>query len=76
MNFEMTVEQRQIRKAVLELCKRFDEHYWLDRDRTPPAALKDYAPLPLHRAQRTGAYVGHRSGTWAQSRTTVTETGI
>lgn len=32
MNFEMTVEQRQIREAVLELCKRFDEHYWLDRD--------------------------------------------
>ena len=32
MDFELNVEQRQIREAVLELCKRFDDHYWLDRD--------------------------------------------
>ena len=34
MDFALNVEQRQIREATLELCKRFDEHYWLERDTT------------------------------------------
>jgi acyl-CoA dehydrogenase len=32
MDFTWTDEQRQIRDAVLELCARFDDQYWLDRD--------------------------------------------
>jgi len=34
MNFAWTPERNQIRDAVLKLCSRFDEHYWLDRDRS------------------------------------------
>jgi len=34
MSFSFTPEQEQIREAVLRLCARFDEQYWLDRDRT------------------------------------------
>ncbi|HIF08538.1 MAG TPA: acyl-CoA dehydrogenase [Sneathiellales bacterium] len=34
MSYSFTPEQEQIREAVLRLCARFDEHYWLDRDTT------------------------------------------
>ncbi|MBT3660986.1 MAG: acyl-CoA/acyl-ACP dehydrogenase [Rhodospirillaceae bacterium] len=32
MNTDFTPEQRQIKEAVLKLCARFDDQYWLDRD--------------------------------------------
>ncbi|MEA2247507.1 MAG: acyl-CoA dehydrogenase [Solirubrobacteraceae bacterium] len=32
MDFEPTDDQRAIRSAVAELCKQFDDEYWLDRD--------------------------------------------
>ena len=34
MHFSLTPEQTQIRDSVLRLCAGFDEHYWLERDRT------------------------------------------
>jgi acyl-CoA dehydrogenase len=34
MDFEFSAEQAQIREEVLRLCARFDETYWLERDRS------------------------------------------
>ncbi|HEY2619604.1 MAG TPA: acyl-CoA dehydrogenase family protein [Acetobacteraceae bacterium] len=34
MDFALTDEQQQIRDEVLKLCTRFDDGYWLERDRT------------------------------------------
>ena len=34
MDFALTDEQQQIRDEVLKLCGRFDDTYWLERDRT------------------------------------------
>ena len=34
MDFALTDEQQQIRDEVLKLCTRFDDAYWLERDRT------------------------------------------
>ena len=32
MNFEQTPEQQSIREAVKDLCTRFPESYWRERD--------------------------------------------
>jgi acyl-CoA dehydrogenase len=34
MDFALTDQQQQIREEVLKLCGRFDDAYWLERDRT------------------------------------------
>ncbi|MGC1413449.1 MAG: acyl-CoA dehydrogenase family protein [Acetobacteraceae bacterium] len=34
MDFALTDQQQQIRDEVLKLCGRFDDAYWLERDRT------------------------------------------
>src|SRR3954462_7935085 len=34
MDFSLTDAQQQIRDEVLRLCARFDDAYWLERDRT------------------------------------------
>jgi len=34
MDFDLTEEQRAIRDAVAKICSRFDDAYWLERDRT------------------------------------------
>ena len=34
MDFTLTDAQREIREQVLRLCSRFDDAYWLERDRT------------------------------------------
>lgn len=34
MDFALTDAQQQIREEVLKLCARFDDAYWLERDRT------------------------------------------
>ena len=34
MDFALTDQQQQIRDEVLKLCARFDDDYWLERDRT------------------------------------------
>jgi len=33
MNFDLTEDQQSIREAVLKICERFPESYWLERDR-------------------------------------------
>jgi acyl-CoA dehydrogenase len=33
MNFDLTDDQRAIRSAVQEICKPFDDEYWLKKDR-------------------------------------------
>jgi acyl-CoA dehydrogenase len=33
MDFSFTVEQRRIQEAIAKLCTRFDDGYWLERDR-------------------------------------------
>ena len=32
MSFELTEDQELIRKSVAELCSRFDDHYWMEKD--------------------------------------------
>jgi len=32
MNFDLTAEQEALRQAVSELCMRFDERYWLEKE--------------------------------------------
>jgi len=32
MSFELSEDQELIRKSVAELCSRFDDHYWLEKD--------------------------------------------
>ena len=32
MDLTWTAEQHQIRESVLQLCSRFDDSYWLERD--------------------------------------------
>ncbi|HSZ89835.1 MAG TPA: acyl-CoA dehydrogenase family protein [Acetobacteraceae bacterium] len=34
MDFALTDQQQQIREEVLKICGRFDDAYWLERDRT------------------------------------------
>ena len=33
MNFQLSTEQNEIRQAILRLCARFGDEYWLERDR-------------------------------------------
>src|ERR1700757_2843466 len=33
MNFELTDDQELIRKSVAELASKFDDHYWMEKDR-------------------------------------------
>ena len=33
MDFEFSPEQTQLREAILSLCSRFDDAYWLRKDR-------------------------------------------
>ena len=34
MNYALSAEQEQIREAIARLCERFDDAYWLERDRS------------------------------------------
>ena len=33
MNFAMTPEQESIRESVARICQRFDDHYWMVKDK-------------------------------------------
>ncbi|WP_442593507.1 acyl-CoA dehydrogenase family protein [Parapusillimonas sp. JC17] len=33
MDFQLSSQQQQLRAAILDLCRRFDDQYWLDKDR-------------------------------------------
>ncbi len=34
MDFSLTPEQLHIREAILKLCSRFPDEYWLEHDRS------------------------------------------
>ena len=48
----MTPEQEAIRNGIFEVCKPFDEAYWLDRDRNGGF------PLDFHKAIAGAGYLG------------------
>jgi acyl-CoA dehydrogenase len=52
MNFAPTEEQQRIRDAALALCRRFDDDYWLRKDRDGGF------PEELYRAMADGGWLG------------------
>ena len=52
MDFALTDAQQQIRDAVQRLCARFDDAYWLERDR-----VGDF-PDEFHQAMAEGGWLG------------------
>jgi acyl-CoA dehydrogenase len=52
MDFALNQEQQQIRDSILKLCARFDDAYWLDRDKTG-----DF-PHELHAALAEAGWLG------------------
>jgi acyl-CoA dehydrogenase len=44
-DFELSAEQAQIREEVLRLCARFDDAYWLERDRSGTFPEDFYAAM-------------------------------
>jgi acyl-CoA dehydrogenase len=52
MNFAPTDEQQRIREAVLDLCRPFDDAYWLTRDR------EGGFPEDFYRAMADGGWLG------------------
>ena len=52
MDFKLTPEQDSIVDAVGRICERFDEAYWLDRDRTGEF------PHDFHKAMADGGWLG------------------
>jgi acyl-CoA dehydrogenase len=52
MDFTLNQEQQQIRDEVLKLCARFDDAYWLEKDRTG-----DF-PHELHAALAEAGWLG------------------
>jgi acyl-CoA dehydrogenase len=52
MSFTLTEEQREIRAAVLQLCKRFGDDYWLAKD------TDGGFPHEFHRAMAEAGWLG------------------
>ena len=52
MNFSLSEEQESIREAVLKLCARFPEEYWLKKDR------EGGFPLDFHQAFAEAGWLG------------------
>jgi acyl-CoA dehydrogenase len=52
MNFALTEDQRNIRNEIEKLCTRFDDAYWLERDRTATF------PEDFYRAVADGGWLG------------------
>jgi acyl-CoA dehydrogenase len=52
MDFDLSAEQAQIRDEVLRLCARFDETYWLERERSATF------PEDFYRAMADGNWLG------------------
>ncbi len=52
MDFRLTEDQASVRDAVTRLCARFDDAYWLERDRTGAY------PLDFHAAMAAGGWLG------------------
>ncbi len=52
MDFALNQEQQQIRDSILKLCARFDDAYWLERDRSGEF------PHELHAALADAGWLG------------------
>jgi len=52
MDFSLNLEQEQIRDSILKLCARFDDAYWLDKDRSGEF------PHELHTALAQAGWLG------------------
>ncbi len=52
MSFTLTEEQREIRSAVLRLCERFGDDYWLEKD------TEGGFPHEFHRAMAEAGWLG------------------
>ncbi|MGV9675955.1 acyl-CoA dehydrogenase family protein [Nocardia sp. NPDC003482] len=52
MNFELTEDQELIRKSVAELCRRFDDRYWMAKDQAHEF------PTEFYRAVASGGWLG------------------
>ena len=52
MDFSLSLEQQQIRDSILKLCARFDDAYWLDKDRSGEF------PHELHAALAEAGWLG------------------
>src|SRR6185295_2617469 len=52
MDFALSAEQQQIRDSIFKLCARFDDNYWLEKDRTGEF------PHELHGALAEAGWLG------------------
>jgi acyl-CoA dehydrogenase len=52
MNFELSEDQQLIRKSVAELCRRFDDQYWMEKD------LEHEFPVEFYDAIAKGGWLG------------------
>src|SRR5213594_2754763 len=52
MDFSFTAEQERIREAIAKLCTRFDDDYWLERDR------EGGFPADFHQALARDGWLG------------------
>jgi len=52
VNFELTGQQKAIRESVAKICSRFDDAYWLERDRVGGF------PADFHRAMADAGWLG------------------
>jgi len=52
MNFELTDDQELIRKSVAELARKFDDHYWMEKDQAHEF------PTEFYRAIADGGWLG------------------
>jgi acyl-CoA dehydrogenase len=52
LDFSFSPEQIQLRDAIAQLCARFDDAYWLEKDR------EGGFPHEFHRAVAEGGWLG------------------
>src|SRR5258707_3330625 len=52
MDFALTANQEQVRDAVAKICVRFDDAYWLKKDK------EGGYPADFHRALADGGWLG------------------
>jgi acyl-CoA dehydrogenase len=52
MDFALTASQQQVRDAVAKICARFDDAYWLKKDK------EGGYPADFHRALADGGWLG------------------
>lgn len=52
MNFDLTSDQTAIREAVAAVAKRFDDHYWSEKEK------KEEFPFEFHKAMAEAGWLG------------------